>query len=94
MFFIFRVFWRREFALDTSRFAIRAWGWYASAALKDRCKREACVRRDREDHGIARRANVLLLLDDGESCTQIAKYLYLDDDTVRGLYKAYKRESR
>ena len=51
---------------------------------------EACVRRQREDHGVARRANAILLLDDGESCVQIAKFLYLDDDTVRGWYKTYR----
>jgi hypothetical protein len=28
-----------------------------------------------------------LLLDDGESCTQIGNFLYLDDDTIRGWYK-------
>ena len=48
---------------------------------------ESCVCRQREDHGIARRANAILLLDDGESCTQIAKFLYLDDDTIRGCIK-------
>ena len=53
---------------------------------------ESCVCRQREDHGIARRANAILLLDDGESCTQIAKFLYLDDDTIRGWYKTYRRD--
>ncbi len=61
---------------------------FLSAA--DRLQLERCVRRQREDHGIARRANAILLLDDGESCTQIAKFLYLDDDTIRGWYKAYR----
>ena len=58
----------------------------------DRRELERCVRRQREDHGIARRANAVLLLDDGESCAQIAKFLYLDDDTIRGWYKAYRRD--
>lgn len=49
----------------------------------------ACVRSQGEDHGIARRANAILLLDDGESCVQIAKFLYLDDDIIRGWYKSY-----
>jgi len=49
----------------------------------DRIELEACVRRQREDHGIARRANAILLLDDGKSCALIAKFLYLDDDTIR-----------
>lgn len=50
----------------------------------------SCVRSHREDHGVARRANAILLLDDGESCAQIAKFLYLDDDTIRGWYRTYQ----
>ncbi|MDZ7710395.1 MAG: helix-turn-helix domain-containing protein [Roseovarius sp.] len=57
----------------------------------DRLELEARVRSQREDHGVARRANAILLLDDGESCAQIAKFLYLDDDTIRGWYKTYQR---
>jgi transposase len=41
------------------------------------------------EHRIARRANAILLLDDGLSCEQVAKVLYLDDDTVRGWRKLY-----
>ncbi len=48
---------------------------------------EACVRSQREDHGVARRANAILLLDDGKSRQAIAEFLYLDDDTIRGWYK-------
>ncbi len=58
----------------------------------DRVELERCVRRHREDHGIARRANAILLLDDGESCAQIAKFLYVDDDTIRCWYKIYRRD--
>jgi hypothetical protein len=43
------------------------------------------VRRQREDRGVARRANAILLLDDGEVCARIAKFPYLDDDTIRGV---------
>ena len=43
-------------------------GFLSSA---DRIELEACVRRQREDHGIARRANAILLLDDGESCALV-----------------------
>jgi transposase len=50
------------------------------------------VRRQRENHGIARRANAILLLDDGESCARIAKFLYLDDDTIRGWHKTYLQD--
>ena len=50
----------------------------------------ACVRSHREDHGVGRRANAILLLDDGKSCQMIAEFLYLDDDTVRGWYKTFR----
>jgi transposase len=53
---------------------------------------EACVRRQREDHGITRRVNAILLLDDGDSCARIAKFLYLDDDTIRGWHKTYLQD--
>lgn len=59
-------------------------------SASERLDLEVCVRSQREDHGVARRANAILLLDDGESCVQIAKFLYLDDDTVRGWYKSYR----
>jgi len=58
-------------------------------SASERRELEVCVRSHREDHGVARRANAILLLDDGESCIQIAKFLYLDDDTIRGWYKTY-----
>ena len=48
------------------------------------------MRSQREDHGVARRANAILLLDDGKSCQAIAEFLYIDDDTIRGWYKAYR----
>jgi hypothetical protein len=53
----------------------------------DRLTLLACVKRQRSDHGIAQRANALLLLDDGESCGRVAKVLYLDDDTIRNWFK-------
>ena len=56
----------------------------------ERSELEACVRSQREDHGVARRANAILLLDDWKSCQAIAEYLYLDDDTIRGWYKTYR----
>jgi len=58
-------------------------------SLEDRLELLTCVKRQREDHGVARRANALLLLDDGKSCVEIAQVLYLDDDTVRGWHKQY-----
>jgi transposase len=43
-------------------------------------------------HRLARRANALLLLDDGMSCEAAAKVLYLDDDTIRTWYRLYHEE--
>lgn len=54
-----------------------------------RTELEQIVRRPSEDHGVARRANAILLLDDGLSCVQIGKVLYLDDDTVRNWHRHY-----
>ena len=54
-----------------------------------RTELEQIVRRPSEDHGVARRANAILLLDDGKSCVEIAEFLYLDDDTVRNWHKHY-----
>ena len=50
------------------------------------------MRGRREDHGVARRADAILLLDDGKSCRVIAEFLYLDDDTIRGWHQT-TRES-
>ena len=43
-------------------------------------------------HRLSRRANALLLLDDGMSCEAVAKVLYLDDDTVRTWYRLYQED--
>jgi len=42
-------------------------------------------------HRVARRANAIVLLDQGRSCEDIATFLLLDDDTVRDWYRAYER---
>jgi hypothetical protein len=41
------------------------------------------VQNGKAETRLTRRANALLLLDDGMSCEEIAKVLYLDDDTIR-----------
>ena len=41
---------------------------------------------------LARRANALVLLDDGMSCEAISKVLLLDDDTIRNWYRLYKED--
>ena len=43
-------------------------------------------------HRLARRANALVLLDDGMSCEAVASVLLLDDDTVRTWYRLYEEE--
>ena len=43
-------------------------------------------------HRLARRANALVLLDDGMSCAAIAKVLLLDDDTIRTWHRLYEED--
>jgi transposase len=43
-------------------------------------------------HRLARRANALVLLDGGMSCTQVARVLFLDDDTIRTWHRLYLEE--
>ena len=43
-------------------------------------------------HRLARRANALVLLDQGMSCGDVAKVLLLDDDTVRTWYRLYEED--
>jgi transposase len=41
-------------------------------------------------HRLARRANALVLLDEGMNCAAVAKVLLLDDDTIRTWYRLYQ----
>ena len=50
---------------------------------EDRADLIALARDGSAAHRLARRANALVLLDDGWSCEQIAAVLFVDDDTVR-----------
>ncbi len=43
-------------------------------------------------HRLARRANALVLLDQGMSCGQVAKALLLDDDTVRTWHRLHEED--
>ena len=43
-------------------------------------------------HRLARRANALVLLDDGMSCAAVARVLLLDDNTVRTWHRLYAEE--
>jgi transposase len=43
-------------------------------------------------HRLARRANTLVLLDDGMSYAAVAKVLLIDDDTIRTWYALYQED--
>ena len=43
-------------------------------------------------HRLSRRANALVLLDDGMTCAAVAKVLLLDDDTVRTWRLLYEED--
>jgi transposase len=43
-------------------------------------------------HRLARRANALVLLDDGMSCAAVAKVLLIDGDTVRTWHRLYEED--
>lgn len=43
-------------------------------------------------HRLGRRANALVLLDNGMSCEAVAEVLLLDDDTIRTWYRLYQEE--
>ena len=52
-------------------------------STEDRADLIALARDGSAEHRLARRANALVLLDDGWSCGKVASALFLDDDTVR-----------
>ena len=63
-------------------------GGFLSA--KGRTALQAVMRHRSEMHGVARRTNAILLLDDGWNCAKVAEALYLDDDRVRTWFKRYQ----
>ena len=63
-------------------------GGFLSAS--ERADLKTVIRHPSEIHGVARRATAILLLDDGLSCAEVARVLYLDDDTVRTWHKHYR----
>jgi transposase len=44
------------------------------------------------EHRVARRANAIVLLNDGWNCDEVASALLLDDDTVREWFRVYERQ--
>ena len=59
---------------------------------EDRADLIALARDGSAAHRLARRANALVLLDEGMSCEAIAKVLLLDDDTIRGWHGLFVSE--
>jgi transposase len=58
-------------------------------------ERRSCLlllRQSRGEAGLIRRANVLILLDDGKSYAQISSFLYLDDATVRSFEQGFREK--
>jgi hypothetical protein len=50
------------------------------------------LRKIKGNTNLAYRVNAILLLDDGLSIMQVAGYLFLDDDTIRGYVERYLNE--
>jgi len=44
------------------------------------------------EHRVARRANAIVLLNDGWNCEEVGSALLLDDDTVREWFEVYQRQ--
>ncbi len=44
------------------------------------------------EHRLGRRANALLLLNNGMSCVDVAKVLFIDDDTIRAWHRLYLQD--
>jgi len=58
---------------------------------EDRNKLIALARDGSAASRMTRRANALVLLDNGWSCREVAKALLLDDDTIRGWRKLFEQ---
>ncbi len=80
--------WKPEKVLAIGSSLIMIRGRFLSA--KERTALKAVMRHPSEIHGVARRANAILLLDDGWNCAKVAEAFYLDDDTVRTWFKRYQ----
>ena len=72
------------------RLAKRSRGGFLSP--RQRAEMMALLRDGHAEQRSARRANAMLLLDDGWSCEKVAEALYLDDDAVRGWLETYDAE--
>ena len=60
-------------------------------SVEDRNKLIALARDGSAASRVTRRANALVLLDDGWSCQEVADALLLNDDTIRGWHKLFEQ---
>ena len=58
---------------------------------EDRNKLIALAREGSVASRVTRRANALVLLDDGWSCQEVADAFLLNDDTIRGWFKLFEQ---
>ncbi|MCF6274380.1 MAG: IS630 family transposase [Robiginitomaculum sp.] len=61
-------------------------------AAEERRELLSIMRRHKEDGLVVRRANALILLDDGKSSVAIADFLYLDTGTVRSWRRSFETD--
>ncbi len=61
-------------------------------SAEDRADLIALARDGSAAHRLARRANALVLLDDGWSCERVAAALFVDDETVRRWHQLFLEE--
>lgn len=59
---------------------------------EDRADLIALARDGSAAHRLGRRANALVLLDDGWSCEEIAKVLFVDDATIRSWFRLFEED--
>ena len=77
-----------QFGCDSAHCMIRA-GFLDPESRKDLTE---LARDGSAAHRLGRRANALVLLDQGMSCGDVAKVLLLDDDTVRTWHRLYETD--
>jgi transposase len=83
----------REKSLASSGFWDSAGGMIRGGFLsaEDRMALIALARDGSTLSRVTRRANALVRLDDGKSCQEVAEWLLLDDDTIRGWRALFER---
>jgi transposase len=78
-----------------NRVGLDSTDWMIRRGFLDKASRQDLIELARDGsaaHRLARRANALVLLDDGMSCAAIGKVLFLDDDTIRTWHRLYEED--